>query len=138
MAPRTSQLWEHYTQEEGTPHIARCKYCSKTISRGKEGTTKPNNGGMINHLQRMHQDAFTAYKESEDRTKKIDTKDETVRGTIPLFSLKKPRREAAVPRSGTCSIPVHIVQISVWSIIDLYNLISPDSLIKIIPDFQYR
>jgi hypothetical protein len=45
---------------------------------------------MINHLQRLHKENFVIYKEkeSEGQGKKIDNKDETVRGTIPLFSLK--------------------------------------------------
>ena len=32
---------------------------------------------------------------------------------------------------------LHIAKVSVWIIIDLYNLISPYSVIEIYPDFQY-
>ena len=88
MARRTSQLWEHFDVEEGAIHIGRCKHCNKTFSRGKEDTARPNNSGLINHLRRLHKDAYQTYTEAEKRTKKTDVKDETVRGCIPLFNLK--------------------------------------------------
>ena len=68
---------------------ARCHYCEKTISRGNEVTMRLNNGGMINHLQRLHKECVKLYKEKESEgQQKKDSKDETVRGTVPLFSLK--------------------------------------------------
>jgi hypothetical protein len=51
---KTSSIWAFYTQEEGAQHLARCKTCDKVISRGKAGCKTPNNGGMLNHLQRIH------------------------------------------------------------------------------------
>ena len=46
---------------------------------------------------------------------------------IKMFNNKK----KSLSSSAQCKV-------SIWSIIDLYNLISPDSVIKIFPDFQYR
>ena len=60
----------------------------KNISRGREGATKHNNGGMIAHLRSLHKNSFKKYKESKGQGKKIDPKDQTLRGTVPLFSLK--------------------------------------------------
>ena len=42
--------------ESSQLHIARCNSCGKNISRGKEGATKLNNGGMIAHLWSLHKD----------------------------------------------------------------------------------
>ena len=89
MAPKVTPLWEHFTLQQDQPHIARCHYCEKTISREKEGSNRLNNGGMIKHLQRLHKECFKLYKEKESEgQQKKDSKDETVRGTVPLFSLK--------------------------------------------------
>ena len=88
MAPKATPLWDFFSLESLQPHIARCNTCGKNISRGKEGATKLNNGGMIAHLRSLHKDQFTKYKEAEGQGKKIDPKDETLRGTVPLFSLK--------------------------------------------------
>ena len=85
---KTSSIWAFYTQQEGAQHLARCKTCDKVISRGKAGCKTPNNGGMLNHLQRIHKDDYQKYKAGEEAKKTVDVKDETVRGTIPLFKLK--------------------------------------------------
>jgi hypothetical protein len=74
MAPKATPLWDYFSLDSSQPHIARCNNCGKNISRGKEGAAKLINGGMI--------------KESEGQGRKIDPKDETLRGTVPLFSLK--------------------------------------------------
>ena len=70
MAPKASPLWDYFLAESTQPHIARCNECGKTISRGKEGATKLNNGGMIAHLRSLHKDSFNKYKESKRQDKK--------------------------------------------------------------------
>ena len=104
MAPKVTPLWVHFTLQPSQPHLARCHYCSKTISRGKEGTNRLNNGGMINHLQRLHKENFVIYKEkeSEGHGKKIDNKDETVRAPS-LCSLSRTTRRGS-STSSWCSV----------------------------------
>ena len=82
----TSKLWEHLKAKEGAPHKAICNYCSKEMSRGKEGGKNLSNKSMGNHLKSQHPDAFKEYEVA--RIKKGDPKDETVRGSVPLFNLK--------------------------------------------------
>ena len=74
MKPRTSSLWGFFTCKDGAEHVALCNICKKDISRGKAGISKPNktkvaynNGGMINHLQRRHLDAYTKYREAGEK-----------------------------------------------------------------------
>ena len=75
---KTSSIWAFYSQEEGAQHLARCKSCSKVISRGKAGCKAPNNGGMLNHLQRIHKEEYDEYKAGEEGKKAKDVKDEIV------------------------------------------------------------
>ena len=84
----TCSLWAFFSQEEGAQHLARCKMCNKVISRGKAGCKATNNGGMLNNLQRIHKEDYEMYKAGEEAKKKVDVKNETVRGTIPIFKLK--------------------------------------------------
>ena len=62
------------TCKDRAEHVALCNICNKDISRGKAGISKPNktkvaynNGGMINHLQRRHLDAYTKYREAGEK-----------------------------------------------------------------------
>ena len=75
------KLWEHFKAKEGAPHKAVCNLCSKEISRGKEGRKSLGNKSMNTHLKTQHPAAFKEYETA-------DPKDETVRGSVPIFSLK--------------------------------------------------
>ena len=70
-----------------------------------EGATKLNNGGMIAHLRSLHKDQFTKYKEAKRQGKKIDPEEETLRGTVPLFSLKNhaERKQYKAVQSSTAA-----------------------------------
>ena len=73
--------------KEGAPHKATCNICNKEMTRGKEGSKTLGNKTMGAHLKSQHTMAFQKYEEA--RTNKVsDPKDETVRGTVPLFNLK--------------------------------------------------
>ena len=65
MTPKATQLWDFFSLESTQPHIAWYNDCGKNFSRGMEGATKLNNGGMIAHLRCLHKDNFKKYKESE-------------------------------------------------------------------------
>ena len=89
LKPRTSSLWGFFTCKDGSEHVALCNICNKDISRGKAGMSKLkktkvayNNGGMINHLQRRHLDAYNKYREAgekdgEDTDSKKGSKNKT-------------------------------------------------------------
>ena len=82
-----SKLWEHFTLKEGAPHRAICNICSKDLSRGKEGSKVLGNKTMSTHLKSQHPAAFKDYEVA--KTNKIhDPKDETKRGSVPMFNLK--------------------------------------------------
>ena len=82
-----SKLWEHFKTVECSPHKAICNYCDKVVSRGKEGGKCLGNKAMNNHLKRIHPDAFNEYEVARNKTT-ADPKDETRRGSVPLFNLK--------------------------------------------------
>ena len=82
-----SKLWEHYQAVEGSPHKTTCNYCGREISRGKEGGKNLGNKAMNTHLRNKHPEAFNEYEAARNKTT-MDHKDETVRGSVPLFNLK--------------------------------------------------
>ena len=87
MTMNRSKLWDHFKAKEGAPHKAVCNLCSKEISRGKEGSKSLGNKSMNTHLKTQHPAAFKEYEVAKDN-KTADPKDETVRGSVPIFSLK--------------------------------------------------
>ena len=69
-----------------------CNHCGATISRGKPDAPRDKcyNRGMQAHMELKHPDGFekVVEKRVEMKEKKRDKKDETVRGTVPLYNLR--------------------------------------------------
>jgi hypothetical protein len=66
--------------------------CKAEISRGANGSNvkKLGNGGMLNHLERIHPIIFNAMGKARNvsEASEKDKRDETVRGTKLLFNLR--------------------------------------------------
>lgn len=91
MKPKTSVLWEHCKEKLDAAHIVICDHCSMEIKRGKADSSRASwtLKTFKYHLEKKHPNAFKKVEEKQSNDGvKIDPKDETVRGTVPLFSLK--------------------------------------------------
>ena len=79
--------------------MVRCNLCHLEVSRGGPKSTKSswNNKNLQRHLERKHPDAMQGVMESRELSLrgKVDPKDETVRGTIPLFTLDNHAKKKA-------------------------------------------
>ena len=67
-----------------------CHHCGKEVRRGKVGSAKKDcgNRGMQQHLERQHKETMEMVRGSVEAMGKVyDPKDESVRGTVPLFNL---------------------------------------------------
>jgi hypothetical protein len=92
-----------------------CLHCGTTISRGSELTPRKKcyNRGMQAHIESKHKDLLSLVIEAQARLKpgerKIDPKDETVRGPVPLFNLRtQADREAFMKLVRMTRYPLHI------------------------------
>ncbi len=89
MKGKTSLLWDHCKEKAGAAELVVCNYCSMEIRRGKPGSSRA--GWTLKnfqyHLEKKHPDFNKQLKDKQGLDKK-DPKDETVRGTIPLFNLR--------------------------------------------------
>ena len=79
-------------------HLANCNTCGKVITLGKADTAKGSlsYSGMARHLK-VHKEQFKLYQELEAARGKAvtvqqeDLKDETTRGTVPIFNISNHR-----------------------------------------------
>jgi hypothetical protein len=89
--PKSSLLWEHGKEKPEEPHLIVCDYCAQEVKRGNAGSSR-SGWTMKNfqyHMEKKHTEVFKKMKEKKDKVAvKIDPKDETVRGTVPLFNLR--------------------------------------------------
>ena len=94
--PKSSLLWEHGKEKPGEPHLIVCDYCAQVVRRGKADSSR-SGWTMKNfqyHIEKKHPEVFRKMKDKKAEiadTKIADTKDETVRGTVPLFNLRNHR-----------------------------------------------
>ena len=99
MAPQTSPLWDHFVIPDGDYRKAKCLHCETVVSRGGPETprSKCYNRSMQVHMEVKHKEELTKVleKRAERKELKKDSKDETVRGTLPIFSLKNKEQKAA-------------------------------------------
>jgi hypothetical protein len=91
MKPKTSPLWDHCKEKVNAAHLVICDHCSLEIKRGKPDSSRATwtLKSFKYHLEKKHPDAFKKVEQKQSiATVKIDPKDETVRGTVPLFRLR--------------------------------------------------
>jgi hypothetical protein len=90
MKAKTSLLWQHCKEKADAGHLVVCNYCAVEIKRGKAGSNRA--GWTLKnfqyHLEKKHPDVNQLVKDKQAIDTKIDPKDETVRGTVPLFNLR--------------------------------------------------
>ena len=76
----------------GTPRLVTCNHCGVQLTRGSITAPKEkwHNKIMNNHLKRVHPNIMKEVCEARDNKgeKAKDPKDETVRGSIPIFNLR--------------------------------------------------
>ena len=94
MAPKSSPLWDHFVMPDGDYHKAKCLHCDAVITRG--GPEAPRgkcyNRGMQFHMEQKHKEELI--KVLDKRAEKKDVKDETVWGSLPIFSLRNKEKRA--------------------------------------------
>ena len=73
---------------------ATCNHCGRVIKRGVENAPRAKcyNRGMQAHIETQHKDLVVDIREAQAELKpgerRRDPKDETVRGTVPIFDLR--------------------------------------------------
>ena len=60
-----SSIWDFFEKVTDSPHLARCKICHKTASRGSADPSKMTVTNLKNHLSSNHNDEFKKFKELE-------------------------------------------------------------------------
>jgi len=79
---------------EGDFRVARCLHCDQIVRRGKVGCSarETSNSGMAHHMRSKHTGQAMEVQRRVDAAKEakktVDPKDETVRGSLPLFKLR--------------------------------------------------
>ena len=78
-----------------------CNHCKAVVCRGKEDTprNKCYNSSMAAHMKASHSELMVEVREQQAAQRPVerppDPKDETVRGTLPLFKLRNQVDRAA-------------------------------------------
>ena len=94
MAPKKSPLWQHFEMPDGNFRKAVCNHCAKIVTCGGENVPKSKcvNRTMHSHMQKMHPDIMVEVAREQEILKypsqTIDPRNESVRGTIPIFNLR--------------------------------------------------
>ena len=104
MSRGTSPLWNHFTIPDGNFRLAKCNHCSVVVQRGTENAPRGKcyNRNMQKHMVKYHEELMEIAKTQAavklQRPKKIDQRDESVRGNIPIFNLRSQEDRAAFIR----------------------------------------
>ena len=92
MSPKKSPLWKHFTLVNGDFRLAQCNYCAHVVRRGSENAPKSKcvNRTMQSHFNKCQPDIMVEVAKQQQELKgvaKTDVRDESVRGSVPLFKL---------------------------------------------------
>jgi len=101
--PRPASVWWKLFTKLEDFRLAKCDQCGQVVRRGSEGCTprQVGNAGMKAHIKAAHLGLFEEIEagvEAANTTLVLeaqDKKDETVRGTKPLFKLRSQGKRAA-------------------------------------------
>ena len=97
-----------------------CHHCGKEVRRGKVGSAKKDcgNRGMQRHLERQHKETMLVVTEAWVRSsveaigKVYDPKDESVRGTVPLFNFNNNLKQQGGESHQMCTITYYALGFS--------------------------
>ena len=100
------------------------------MRRGKVGQAKGEcgNRGMQQHMERMHKDEMEGVKRAQAEAtaaatgRVYDARDETVRGTVPLFNLKTRAHRAAFMKKIQPHIGDDVEKNCDWGILSMIVL----------------
>merc|ERR1719239_48475 len=92
---QASPWWTHFQVVNDDFRLVQCLHCNKLVRRGKAGCSprETSNSGMATHIRSRHPEQANQVQRVIDAAREgagepIDKKDETVRGSLPLFKLR--------------------------------------------------
>ena len=99
MPNQPSPLWKHFVSPNLDFRKAQCIHCGVVVNRGPENAPKSKciNRSMQVHMEKAHSDLMEEISREQALMKKpkdVDTRNETVRGTMKIFNLRSQAERA--------------------------------------------
>ena len=90
----TSPLWNHFTLPDENFRKALCNHCGALVQRGQPDAPRNKcwNRNMQSHITKEHPEIMVEVAQEQRKSKGSkrlkDPRDESRRGTVPLFNLR--------------------------------------------------